>query len=288
MKHRTYLFLLAITIVYIVYSFIRGYTDINISSIFTPLILLPFAIIHGSMYCGVKKMSYFFLLVFIVSVFYESVSVSSGFPFGHYYYSDRLGTKIFDVPLAIMPTYFSLGYVSWFISMILLNQFDKPIPTVSKAIIISLVASFVMVSWDVVMDPVNSLIKSLWVWTDRGVYFGVPLSNFFGWFLCVFTFYLPFTLWCYNDKVHLKQIPTHGYLYLPSIVYITIMSKYILCFLFKDSVDVTTLHGEVFSSKDVYGSVMLIGLFTMLPIGIQSIYKIYRHRNHSLHATTAL
>ncbi|MCC4820272.1 carotenoid biosynthesis protein, partial [Vibrio lentus] len=183
MKPRAPLFLLAITIIYIVYSFLRGYTDLHISSVFTPLILFPFAILHGSVYCGIKKMSCFFLLVFVVSVFYESVSISSGFPFGHYYYSDRLGIKIFDVPLAIMPTYFSLGYVSWFISTILLNQFDKPIQTKSKAIIISLTASFVMVSWDVVMDPVNSLIKSLWVWTDRGVYFGVPLSNFFGWFL---------------------------------------------------------------------------------------------------------
>ncbi|MDH5934385.1 MULTISPECIES: hypothetical protein [Vibrio] len=60
------------------------------------------------------------------------------------------------------------------------------------------------------------------------------------------------------------------------------MSKYILCFLFKDNLDVATLHGEIFSSKDIYGSVMLIGIFTMLPIGIQSIYKIYRHRSHSL------
>jgi putative membrane protein len=220
-------------------------------------------------------MSIFFLLVFVVSIFYESVSVSSGFPFGHYYYSERLGVKIFDVPLAIMPTYFSLGYVSWFISTILLNQFHKPIPSISKAIIISIVASFVMVSWDVVMDPVNSLIKSLWFWADRGVYFGVPMSNFFGWFLCVFTFYFPFTLWCYNDKVYLKKIPSYGYLYLPSIIYISIMLKYILCFLFKNNVDITTLHGEVFSSKDIYGSVALIGLFTMLPIGIQSIYKIY-------------
>jgi len=29
----------------------------------------------------------------------------------------------------------------------------------------------------------------LWVWTTPGAYFGVPISNFFGWLLVVFIFF---------------------------------------------------------------------------------------------------
>lgn len=277
MKNKVSLFLLFITMVYVAYSFFRGYTDYNLSSVLTPLILLPFALIHGGIYCGTKKIIYFFILVFVVSVFYEGVSVSTGFPFGNYYYSERLGVKLFDVPLAIMPTYFSLGYVSWFISNVLSQQVFKGIESRFKVFIISIVASFIMTSWDLIMDPVNSLVKSLWFWTDNGVYFGVPLTNFLGWLLCVFTFYLPFTFWCYKDKVHLKTKPPYGYLYLPSIIYITIMAKYILCFFFKEDVIVTLQSGRMFSTNEIYGTVVLIGFFTMLPIGVHSLYKIYTY-----------
>lgn len=263
--------------IYVIYSFLRGYTNYSLSTVLTPLILLPFALIHGGIYCGTKKIISFFILVFAVSIFYESISVSTGFPFGNYYYSDKLGIKLFDVPLAIMPTYFSLGYVSWFISNVIFNQYFKIIENKFKAFIISIVASFIMVLWDLIMDPVNSLVKSLWFWNDNGVYFGVPLTNFAGWFLCVFTFYLPFTLWCYKDKVYLKIKPTYGYLYLPSIIYITIMAKYVLCFFFKENVIVTLQSGRVFSTNDIYGTVVLIGFFTMLPIGIHSLYKVYTY-----------
>jgi len=245
--------------------------------VLTPLILLPFALLHGGVYCGTKKIICFFILVFVISIFYESVSVSTGIPFGNYYYSDKLGVKLFDVPLAIMPTYFCLGYVSWFIANVISHHLDKGIESKCKAFLISIVASFIMVSWDLIMDPVNSLVKSLWFWKDNGVYFGIPLTNFFGWFLCVFTFYLPFTLWCYKDKVHLKIKPSYGYLYLPSIIYITIMAKYVLCFFFKENVIVTLQSGRIFNTSEVYGSVVLIGLFTMLPIGIHSLYKTYTY-----------
>jgi len=44
------------------------------------------------------------------------------------------------------------------------------------------------------MDPISSTILSEWVWQTPGAYFGVPISNFFGWFLVVFIFFLFFAL----------------------------------------------------------------------------------------------
>jgi len=43
-----------------------------------------------------------------------------------------------------------------------------------------------MVSWDLSQEPVWSTILRAWVWLRGGAYFGVPFTNFFGWFLTVY------------------------------------------------------------------------------------------------------
>ena len=43
-------------------------------------------------------------------------------------------------------------------------------------------------------DPVWSTVLRGWVWRDGGPWFGVPLSNYLGWYLTVFTIYILFAL----------------------------------------------------------------------------------------------
>jgi putative membrane protein len=45
-----------------------------------------------------------------------------------------------------------------------------------------------MVLWDLAMDPASSTIQKLWIWEKGGGFFGVPLSNYVGWFLTVYVF----------------------------------------------------------------------------------------------------
>ena len=52
-----------------------------------------------------------------------------------------------------------------------------------------------MVMWDLTVDPISSTLQGLWVWTTPGAYFGVPISNFFGWFLVVYLFFQIFALY---------------------------------------------------------------------------------------------
>jgi putative membrane protein len=54
----------------------------------------------------------------------------------------------------------------------------------------SLAGAFIMVSWDVAMDPYQSTVTGDWIWHDGGGYFGVPLHNYAGWFGTVFVFML--------------------------------------------------------------------------------------------------
>jgi uncharacterized membrane protein len=51
-----------------------------------------------------------------------------------------------------------------------------------------------MVSWDLSQDPVWSTILRAWVWLRVGAYFGVPLTNFFDWFLTIYVIYQSFAV----------------------------------------------------------------------------------------------
>jgi uncharacterized membrane protein len=157
-------------------------------------ILMGFAIVHGIRRYGWKHFVVFFIVAFVISWSYETLSILTGFPFGHYVYTDNLGPKLWLVPLLIMPAYFSMGYIAWTLAHVLLDRYDDRLAG-ADVVLVPALASFVMVMWDLCIDPASSTISGAWIWRDGGGYFGVPLLNFLGWYLCVFTIYLMFALY---------------------------------------------------------------------------------------------
>src|SRR5438046_1761073 len=93
----------------------------------TPL-LFPFALIHGGRRYGWKTIAVFMAVTAIVSNILENSSILTGFPFGHYYYTDSLGPKIALVPFFISLYYISFGYPPWLFSPLLVSE----VPTGSK------------------------------------------------------------------------------------------------------------------------------------------------------------
>jgi len=134
----------------------------------------------------------FFLLTFLVSFSFENLSIRTGFPFGFYNYSPSLG--ILKVPIIIVFAYFAMGYLSWMIAHILTGQYGKKLAG-KQIFIIPFIAAFIMVMWDLTIDPISSTLQQLWVWKTPGVYFGVPVANFAGWFLVVYIFFQLFALY---------------------------------------------------------------------------------------------
>ncbi len=65
-----------------------------------------------------------------------------------------------------------------------------------------------MVAWDLSTDPVWSTIVHSWIWLQGGAYFGVPVTNFFGWYLTVYIFYQLFALYLRGSSTNPEPLPT--------------------------------------------------------------------------------
>lgn len=152
---------------------------------------LAFALVHGALRYRVRNSIAFVLLFLIVGNVIENLGVATGFPFGHYYFTDGMGPKLFQVPIFLGLAYVGLGYISWVLAEILVKDANSRRANVLR---VAAVAAVIMTSWDLSQDPVWSTVLHLWTWTTGGAYFGVPSSNFLGWLLTTFLIYLCFAL----------------------------------------------------------------------------------------------
>src|SRR5216684_1046291 len=138
--------------------------------IFPPLL---FALIHGASLLGRRAILTFFLLFLVVGNLVENLGVTTGFPFGHYYFTEVMGPKLFHVPILLGLAYLGMGYLSWTLASLILVVRQAPL-TGLRLLTLPLVASFIMVAWDLSTDPVWSTIVHSWIWLQGGAYFGVP------------------------------------------------------------------------------------------------------------------
>jgi uncharacterized membrane protein len=170
-----------------------------------------FALIHGARAYRASGILVFTGLCLGVGTFFETVSLRTGFPFGHYQFTSLMGPRLFGLPALLALAYLGVGYLSWVVALVMLGYQNAPVwgPVWGRRIVLlPVVASFVMVAWDFSMDPVWAYIDHAWVWRDGGGYYGVPVSNFFGWFLTVYIFYQLFALYLRRREI-LSAPPSH-------------------------------------------------------------------------------
>jgi uncharacterized membrane protein len=238
----------------------------NIIPIILTLSFFSAAFLHGKERYGLKNMLVFFLLTWLVSNFFEALSIHTGFPFGHYYYSAAMiGPRIFQVPLIIMPAYFGMGYAAWILAHVLLGQYSKKLSG-SQKFFVPLIATFIMVIWDLCIDPTASTIAGLWVWPEGGSYFGVPLQNYLGWFLVVYIFLQIFAL--YIAKYD-SYDPNKSVIFASQSFWLEAVAIYSIQGLLQLMNPFTqTEHAEI------YGPTALVTVFTMMLIALLSFILI--------------
>jgi uncharacterized membrane protein len=153
-----------------------------------------FAVIHGAVQFRAKGIAVFISCCLGIGTISESLSLRTGFPFGHYYFTDVMGPKIAGLPLLLVLAYLGIGYISWVIASLLLGRAGRYLEGWS-VFLLPVLASVIMTSWDLAMDPVWSTMDRAWVWRDGGSYFGVPATNFIGWAANAYVGYQIFALY---------------------------------------------------------------------------------------------
>ena len=165
--------------------------------------LLPPAVVawtHGRILYGRKGILVFTIACIAVAGSFESLSLRTGFPFGHYFFTGIMGPKISGLPVLLVLAYLGIGYSSWILALVILGLRDKPLSG-TRVVAAPALAAFIMLAWDIAMDPQWAAIDRAWVWLDGGPFFGVPVSNFFGWYLTSFCFYQIFALYIQTQSV---------------------------------------------------------------------------------------
>ena len=262
---------------YVVASTLRAIFS-NINTFPTILLLFPFTLIQGMKRYPWKGIAVFIVITLIVSGVMENLSILTGFPFGHYYYTDALGPKITLVPILIFPSYIAFGYLAWVLSILIVGGVRRG-STIFTTVSVPLVASFMMVAWDLSLDPIASTINQTWIWTQGGGYFGVPISNFLGWSLTVYVFFQLFALYLRKrGPTNPPAIPITHYLQI-ILVYLWTGVGFVLNYPFRPTnTAITDAVGHIWQTSDIYETTAISAIYTMIFISTLALAILLRRR----------
>ena len=118
-----------------------------------------------------KKILAFFAISAIIGLIYEVIGTRTGFPFGKYEYNQVLSG--------------SLG-VPWFIAfmwgLLSLTVLLAAAPALRRWSLAIAIVPAMLVALDLSIDPIMVEL-GLWKWVEVGPWYGVPLTNFVGWYV---------------------------------------------------------------------------------------------------------
>ncbi len=236
--------------------------------------MIAFLIVHGRHMHSGRQLFLFVLTVFLVGWFFETVSVTTGFPFGDYHYTGIMAPFIGHVPVFVMPAYCVMGYASWSLARLLLSQTDTAPDGVFR-FGVPVIAAMLMVVWDLSMDPLRATVEGRWIWLDGGPHFGVPVANFFGWAFVTWIMFQVFALIvAARPERPARQLPAGGrrlyWLSVP-LVWTAFAGEYLLNPLLADRADTVLIEGAGVPVMEIFASVAFLTATTMLPLALLGV-----------------
>ncbi|UJP07007.1 MAG: carotenoid biosynthesis protein [Nitrosomonas sp.] len=151
---------------------------------------------------GWRKTLTFTLAGYLIAFTSEKLSITTGFPYGWYYYIDDTSHQelwVWGVPFFDSLSYVFLTYCSYTTALFILS------PLAIKGVdLITLETRAIRHSWaalvlgaflqtflDIIIDPValqgnRWFLGQIYGYYEAGLHFGVPISNYLGWLLTSF------------------------------------------------------------------------------------------------------
>ena len=247
-----------------------------------------FAAVHGIRRYGWRRFLTFFGVTFVVSNGYEDLSILTGFPFGHYHYT--VGPKLFYVPIGIGLIYFGLGYISWLTASTLLDRADERLDWRERTgrintVALPAVAATVMTMFDVSTDAQASTVAHTWIWEHGGGVFGVPYTNYLGWWLVTYSFFQIFALLLSRAQTRAANpgsAVTPGSLLQPVLLYAATGLATIPTFFTTKPRTVIDATGAPWSLTAINETAMTTSIFTVIAVAVLALAKIARGDTRTL------
>jgi len=156
-------------------------------------------LVAAVLHLGWRKTIWFTGAGYLIAFASEYSSINNGFPYGWYYYLDATKGKelwIAGVPFFDSLSYVFLAYCSYATALLVLSPVKK-VPgdlvtletgRIRRSFSALLLGSLFQVFLDIVTDPValqghRWFLGQIYGYREAGIHFGVPLSNYLGWWL---------------------------------------------------------------------------------------------------------
>lgn len=158
-----------------------GWPSLHWVAMALPLLGFVFSAAHASVQLRWTWVALFLALSISITLFLESLGVATGWIYGAYHYSNKLGPLFLGLTPYIIP-------LSWFMMLYpAYRMADRILPPLgsSRWLGVAALGGLIMTAWDLTLDP-WMVASGHWIWETPGAYFGVPLHNYLGWWLTGF------------------------------------------------------------------------------------------------------
>ena len=123
------------------------------------------------MWLGLRDGLILFAAFSVLALLIESSAIATGFPYGHFGYSNLLGWKVF-------------GLVPWTVAFawppLMIGAYSIARRASESRLVRIALAAVMVTVFDVVIDP-GAVKLGFWRYAAGGEFYGVPWSNFGGW-----------------------------------------------------------------------------------------------------------
>ena len=148
---------------------------------------------------GWKRTLTFTTAGYLIAFASEWLSINTGFPYGWYYYIEATRDRelwVAGVPFFDSLSYVFLAYCSYATALFILSPLKTwrwgmatlETHAIRRSLSVLILGAFLQTFLDIVIDPValqgrRWFLGQIYGYRENGIHFGVPLSNYGGWFL---------------------------------------------------------------------------------------------------------
>lgn len=155
-----------------------------------------------SFHLGIKRALFFCITGYLIAWLSEYSSIHNGIPYGYYYYIEQTKGKelwVLGVPFFDSLSYVFLAYASYSMALMIIAPILRThrliylleTKKIRNSIYTCILGAVFFVYLDIIIDPVALLgerwfLGQIYGYPQKGIYFGIPISNFIGWFVVGF------------------------------------------------------------------------------------------------------